>query len=178
MSKKRNYHKKPVVTKDRFVGVRLDKESFSKVEEAAMAAGLSISEYIRRALTRRKITIKEEIVVEVPVIKELIVALGKTGANLNQIAHHFNAGGVLSQQMYRETMKAYADLYAMKVGIEKLGGAFRSYPEAYSRKNSDYGDARTQRRQAKFLRRGHHHFQDQRYECQFLYTLKDNILIK
>ena len=46
MSKNRNYHKKPVVAKDRFVGVRLDKESFSKVEEAAIAAGLSISEYI------------------------------------------------------------------------------------------------------------------------------------
>ena len=69
MSKNRNYHKKPVVAKDRFVGVRLDRESFSKVEEAAMATGLSISEYIRRALTRRKITIKEEIVVEVPVIR-------------------------------------------------------------------------------------------------------------
>ena len=134
MSKNRNYHKKPVVTKDRFVGVRLDKESFSKVEEAAMAAGLSISEYIRRALTHRKITIKEEIVVEVPVIKELIAALGKIGANLNQIAHHFNAGGVLSQQMYRETMKAYSDLYSMKFEIEKLGGEFRSHPEAYSRK--------------------------------------------
>ena len=42
-----------------------------------MAAGLSISEYIRRTLMHRKITIKEEIVVEVPVIKELIAALGK-----------------------------------------------------------------------------------------------------
>ena len=134
MSKNRNYHKRPVVAKDRFVGVRLDKESFSKVEEAAMAAGLSISEYIRRTLTHRKITIKEEIVVEVPVIKELIAALGKIGANLNQIAHHFNAGGVLSQQMHRETMKVYADLYAIKFEIEKLGGEFRSHPEAYSRK--------------------------------------------
>ena len=69
MSKNKNDHKKPVVAKDRFVGVRLDRESFSKVEEAAMAAGLSISEDIRRALTHRKITIKEEIVVEVPVIR-------------------------------------------------------------------------------------------------------------
>ena len=134
MSKNRNYHKTPVVAKDRFVGVRLDKECFSKVEKAAMTAGLSISEYIRRALTRRKITIKEEIVVEVPIIKELIAALRKIGANLNQSTYHFNMGGVLSQRMYKETMKAYADLYAMKVGIEKLGGAFRSHPEAYGRK--------------------------------------------
>ena len=143
-----------------------------------MQAEISVAEYCRKAILGKRITIKQKTVIEIPVIRELIAALGKIGANLNQIAHHFNAGGVLSQQMYRETMKAYADLYAMKVGIEKLGGAFRSYPEAYSRKNSDYGDARTQRRQAKFLRRGHHHFQDQRYECQFLYTLKDNILIK
>ena len=40
MSKNKNYHKRPVVAKDRFVGVRLDKESFSKIEEAAMAADL------------------------------------------------------------------------------------------------------------------------------------------
>ena len=85
-------------------------------------------------MTRRKITIKEEIVVEVPLIKELIAALRKIGANLNQIAYHFNMGGVLSQQMYRKTMKVYADLYAMKFEIEKLGGEFRSHPEAYSRK--------------------------------------------
>ena len=133
MSKNRNYHKKATVAKDRFVGIRLDRESFSKIEEAAMAAGLSIQS-IFGEYWHRRITIKEEIVVEVPVIKELIAALGKIGANLNQIAHHFNAGGVLSQQMYRETMKAYADLYAMKFEIEKLGGEFRSHPEAYSRK--------------------------------------------
>ena len=134
MRKKSNYHKKATFAKDRFVGIRLYREIFSKIEEAAMAAGLSISEYIRRVLAHRRITIKEEIVVEVPVIKELLAALGKIGANLNQIAHHFNAGGVLSQQMYRETMKAYADLYAMKFEIEKLGGELRSHPEAYSRK--------------------------------------------
>lgn len=67
MSKNRNYHKKAAVAKDRFVGIRLDRENFSKIEEAAMAAGLSISEYIRRVLAHRRITIKEEVVVEVPV---------------------------------------------------------------------------------------------------------------
>ena len=46
---------------------------------------------------------------------------------------------MLFQQMYRETMKAYADLYAMKVDIEKLGGAFRSHPKYMAVKNSDYG---------------------------------------
>ena len=139
MSKNKNDHKKPVVAKDRFVGVRLDMENFLKVEEAAMAAGLSISGYIRTALTHKKITIKEEIVLEVPVIKELIAALGKIGANPNRIAHHFSAGDVLSQQMYRETMKVYADLYAVKFEVEKLGGTFRSHPKAYGRKNSDDG---------------------------------------
>ena len=48
MSKNRNDHKKPAVAKDRFVGVRLDKESFSKVEEAAMAAGVHPAERDRR----------------------------------------------------------------------------------------------------------------------------------
>ena len=85
-------------------------------------------------MTHRKIIIREEIVVEVSVPKALLSARGTIGANQNQIAHHFNAGGVLSQQMYRDTMKAYADLYAMKFETEKLGGELRSHPEAYSRK--------------------------------------------
>ena len=99
-----------------------------------MQAEISVAEYCRKAILGKRITVKQETVIEIPVIKELIAALGKIGANLNQIAHHFNTGGVLSQQMYRETMKVYADLYAMKFEIEKLGGEFRSHPEAYSRK--------------------------------------------
>ena len=46
MSKNRNYHKKATVAKDRFVGIRLDRESFSKIEEAAMAAGLTATQTV------------------------------------------------------------------------------------------------------------------------------------
>ena len=130
----RNYHKKDKPSLDRRITVRFEADDYAAIARRALRAELPVAEYCRKAILGKRITVKQETVIEIPVIKELLAALGKIGANLNQIAHHFNAGGVLSQQMYRDTMKAYADLYAMKFEIEKLGGEFRSHPEAYSRK--------------------------------------------
>ena len=130
----RNYHKKDKPSLDHRITIRFEADDYATIGQRALQAELPVAEYCRKAILGKRITVKQETVIEIPVIKELIAALGKIGANLNQIAHHFNAGGVLSQQMYRETMKAYADLYAMKFEIEKLGGELRSHPEAYSRK--------------------------------------------
>ena len=130
----RNYHKKAKPILDHRITVRFEEHDYAVIERQAEKAELSVADYCRRAILGKRIAVRQETVIEIPVLKELIAALGKIGANLNQIAHHFNAGGVLSQQMYRETMKVYSDLYAMKFEIEKWGGELRSHPEAYSRK--------------------------------------------
>ena len=130
----RNYHKKAKPVLDHRITIRFEEYDYNSIERKAEKAELSVADYCRKAILGKRISIKQETVIEIPVLKELIAALGKIGANLNQIAHHFNAGGVLSQQIYRETMKVYSDLYAMKFEIEKLGGELRSHPEAYSRK--------------------------------------------
>ena len=116
----RNYHKKDKPSLDHQITVRFEADDYAAIGRRALRAELPVAEYCRKAILGKRITVKQETVIEIPAVKALLAALGKIGANLNQIAHHFNVGGVLSQQMYRETMKAYADLYAMKFEIEKL----------------------------------------------------------
>ena len=128
--------KKPRLTaqKERFVVVRFDQATYDKIEAAARAADLSVSEYIRRMVTKGKVVIHQEVVAEVPMLKKLIADFGKIGSNLNQIAHHYNGGGVRSREMYERTQRAISELYAMKYEVEKMGGEFRGYSEAYRRK--------------------------------------------
>ena len=120
--------------KERFVGVRFDQATYDKIEATARAADLSVSEYIRRMVTKGKVVIHQEVVAEVPMLKKLIADFGKIGSNLNQIAHHYNGGGVRSREMYERTQRAISELYAMKYEVEKMGGEFRGYSEAYRRK--------------------------------------------
>ena len=130
----RNYQKKNIVKKGRNVTIRFDQETFDKIEATARAADLSVSEYIRRMVTKGKVVVRQEIVAEVPMLKKLIGDFGKIGSNLNQIAHHYNGGGVRSREMYERTQRAISELYAMKYEVEKMGGEFRGYSEAYRRK--------------------------------------------
>ena len=130
----RNYQKKNIIKKGRNVTIRFDQETFDKIEATARAADLSVSEYIRRMVTKGKVVIHQEVVAEVPMLKKLIADFGKIGSNLNQIAHHYNGGGVRSREMYERTQRAISELYAMKYEVEKMGGEFRGYSEAYRRK--------------------------------------------
>ena len=120
--------------KERFVGVRFDQATYDKIEAAARAADLSVSEYIRQMVIKGKVVVRQEVVAEVPMLKKLIGDFGKIGSNLNQIAHHYNGGGVRSREMYERTQRAISELYAMKYEVEKMGGEFRGYSEAYRRK--------------------------------------------
>lgn len=130
----RKKNTRPDAPKERFVGVRFDQATYNKIEAAARAADLSVSEYIRRMVIKGKVVVRQEIVAEVPMLKKLIAEFGKIGSNLNQIAHHYNGGGVRSREMYERTQRAISDLYAMKYEVEKMGGEFRGYSEAYRRK--------------------------------------------
>lgn len=123
-----------IVRKDRNVTIRFDQETYKKTESTARAAGLSVSEHIRRIVIKGKVKVRQEIVAEVPMLKKLIADFGKIGSNLNQVAHHYNDGGVHSKELYERTQRAKSELYAMKYEVERMGGEFRGYSEDY-RKN-------------------------------------------
>ena len=130
----RHYKKKEIDPQIYRVTVRFNKESYEKLLAVAKAANLSAAELIRQMVFKGKVNVKQEVVAEVPMLKKLIADFGKIGSNLNQIAHHYNGGGVRSREMYERTQRAISELYAMKYEVEKMGGEFRGYSEAYRRK--------------------------------------------
>ena len=129
-----HYQKKNIIKKSKNVTIRFDQETYDKIEASARAADLSVSEYIRRMVIKGKVVVKQEIIAEVPMLKKLITEFGKIGSNLNQIAHHYNGGGARLAAMYDRTMRAISELYSMKYEVERMGGEFRGYSLAYSRK--------------------------------------------
>ena len=130
----RHYKKKEIDPQIYRVTVRFNKDSYEKLLAMAKAANLSAAELIRQMVFKGKVNVKQEVVAEVPMLKKLIADFGKIGSNLNQIAHHYNGGGVRSREMYERTQRAISELYAMKYEVEKMGGVFRGYSEAYRRK--------------------------------------------
>lgn len=130
----RHYKKKEIDTKVYRVTVRFNKASYDKVVALAKAADLPVAEMIRQMVLKGKVRIRQEVVAEVPMLKKLIAEFGKIGSNLNQIARHYNGGGVRSREMYERTQRAISELYAMKYEVEKMGGEFRGYSETYRRK--------------------------------------------
>ena len=116
------------------VTVRFNEESYRRVVAIAKAANLPVAELVRQMVLKGRVNIKQEVIAEVPMLKKLIGEFGKIGSNLNQIAHHYNGGGVRSKEMYERTQRAISELYAMKYEVERMGGEFRGYSEA-CRKN-------------------------------------------
>lgn len=112
------------------ISFRLDEELYAKIVNTARTAGITKGEYIRRQLRNGRVTVKQEIIAEIPELKKLIADFGKIGSNLNQIARHYNGGGVRSKEMYDRTQRVISELYEMKYEIEKLGGEFRGYSQA------------------------------------------------
>lgn len=71
-----------------------------------------------------KVIVKYEIVADVPELKKLIAEFGKIGSNLNQIARHFNSGGIHSQEMRKAINQSITDIYEMKYEVIKMAGNF------------------------------------------------------
>lgn len=112
------------------ITIRLSDELYQRIKTDAREARISPVEYVRQMLTKGRVTIRQEIIAEIPELKKVIAELGKIGSNLNQITRHFNSGGANSSYFYEQVMQALGDLFDMKYEIEKLGGEFRGYTQA------------------------------------------------
>ena len=120
--------------------LRLTDTEYEIVSENAKAARLPTAEYVRKQVMKQKVTAKYEIVADLPELKKLVAEFGKIGSNLNQIARHFNSGGIHSQEMRRAIDQSVARIYEMKFEVLKMagdfqavsGGHFHGNPETHS----------------------------------------------
>ena len=118
--RRKNTNRAPV--KSRHVDLRMDQATYDQVERMAHTANLSVSEYIRQMLVKGRVVVKVEQVMDPADIKRALAELGHIGSNINQIARHYNGGGVRSREMFERTTHALSDLYDLKREIQRLGG--------------------------------------------------------
>ena len=112
--------------------LRLTDAEYEIVSENAKTTNLPLAEYVRRQLMNEKLTAKYEIVADLPQLKKLIAEFGKIGSNLNQIARHFNSGGIHSQEMRQAIDQSIARIYEMKYEVLKMAGDFHGNTETHS----------------------------------------------
>jgi len=106
--------------------LRLTDTEYEIISANAKSANLPLAEYARKQVTNKKVIAKYEIVADVPELKKLIAGFGKIGSNLNQIARHFNSGGIHSQEMRKSINQGIADIYEMKYAVLKMAGDFQA----------------------------------------------------
>lgn len=112
--------------------LRLTDTEYEIVSESAEAANLPLAEYVRKQVMKQKVTAKYEIVADLPELKKLVAEFGKIGSNLNQIARHFNSGGIHSQEMRKAIDQSVARIYEMKYEVLKMAGNFHGNTETHS----------------------------------------------
>ncbi len=117
--------------------LRLTDTEYEIVSESAKAAHLPLAEYVRKQIMKQKVTAKYEIVADLPELKKLVAEFGKIGSNLNQIARHFNSGGIHSQEMRRAIDQSVARIYEMKFEVLKMVGDFQAVSGGHSHGNPE-----------------------------------------
>ncbi len=117
--------------------LRLTDTEYEIVSESAKAAHLPLAEYVRKQIMKQKVAAKYEIVADLPELKKLVAEFGKIGSNLNQIARHFNSGGIHSQEMRRAIDQSVARIYEMKYEVLKMAGDFQAVSGGHSHGNPE-----------------------------------------
>ena len=115
------------------VMLRFNDTEYAIVTEYAKSAHLPLAEYLRKQVMNKRVTARYEIVADVPELKRLTAEFGKIGSNLNQIARHFNQGGIHSQEVKNAIYKCIAEIYEMKYEVTKMAGDFHGNTETHSK---------------------------------------------
>ena len=104
---KRNHH----------IMLRLNDTEYDIVTENAQTANLPVAEYARKQVMNQRITMKYEVVADVPELKKLISEFGKIG----------------SKEMRAAINQCITELYEMKYKVTKMAGVFHGDTETHSK---------------------------------------------
>ena len=77
------------------------------------------------------VTIRYEIVADIPELQKLTADLGKIGSNLNQIAKYFNMGGIRSISMQDEIHECISKIFEMREDVRKMAGDYHGSIETH-----------------------------------------------
>ncbi|MCD8363874.1 MAG: MobC family plasmid mobilization relaxosome protein [Lachnospiraceae bacterium] len=113
------------------ITVRLSDVEYDLISTSAKDAGMTVSEYVRRATIDAKVVYNIEIVADMPKLMALTTEYSRIGNNLNQIAAFFNMGGIRSKAMQDEISKRLLELDDLKDKTLELAGDYRGNLETY-----------------------------------------------
>ena len=106
------------------ITMRLTDIELELVMKRAAAAGLSRSEYIRKTLLSGKVTVTHKVSAEFPELREemkrISWLLSNLSNNINQIAKHFNTGGLRSQEVTAELERSLDAIVEMQVDVTRM----------------------------------------------------------
>lgn len=112
-------------TKERFIHVRVTEDLYDVIAKEAEEAHLSVSEYLRKLATDKRITLRKELVFDNPELLSALSNLGKIGSNLNQIARHLNEGGSMNLSLRKELLQCITELRSIREDVKEMAGEYR-----------------------------------------------------
>ena len=112
-------------SKDRKFTIRLTDVMYESLEQDALKAGVSVSEYARELLLDHKPVVKQEIIFDSEELLHVLGDMGKIGSNLNQIAHHLNGGGGWSGELKNEVLQGVIAIYKIRDMVREMSGEYR-----------------------------------------------------
>ena len=112
-------------SKGRKFTIRLTDVMYESLEQDAVKAGLSVSEYARELLLNNRPVVKQEIVFDSEELLHVLGDMGKIGSNLNQIAHHLNGGGGWSANLKSEVLQGVIAIYKIRDMVKEMAGEYR-----------------------------------------------------
>lgn len=114
--------KDPSLMKTKIVPIRFTQAQYDILKHNANSSGLTFSEYVRRILMKRKVSISYDIVVDMPELKAIARDLEGACNNLNQIAKYFHLGGMRSKQVQQEINASIRAIFEIRDSIARLEG--------------------------------------------------------
>ena len=113
------------ISKSCMLTLRVSEEELELINGYAQKADMSRSEYLRRVVLGKTPAVKYELVFNDPKILKIFSNLANITGNLNQIAHHLNAGRGWSDQLRSEVTEAIYEVREMRKELKELTGEYR-----------------------------------------------------
>lgn len=113
------------LSKPNMLTLRVSDAELDVINGYAKKSGLSRSAYLRKTVIGKTPPIRYEIVYNSPKILKIFSNLANITGNLNQIAHHLNAGRGWTDELRREVNEAILEVREMRKELKELAGNYR-----------------------------------------------------
>lgn len=104
--------------RDRVIRVRASTEELAKLQDAALARGLSRSDLIRRTAMGLRLPQRAFDHTQVQLLARILGELGRVGGNLNQMVRRANSGQLSGATA--ELLQALAEIDALRDHLREL----------------------------------------------------------